>query len=118
MADSLSESTGAAADAGAQIADPAPKPMGEIDFNHYKKIQEVNVNGTFLVLNAVSAAMVQQELVANNAKQPARGACRGSIINLASVTSFKIFPHEAGYTSSKHAVLGLTRSAGKHSPQV
>ena len=40
----------------------------------------------------------------------AKGA--GSVINIASVHSFKIIPHTFPYQTAKHAVIGLTRALG------
>ena len=34
----------------------------------------------------------------------------GAIINIASVVGFKGYPNQAGYTASKHAVIGLTKA--------
>jgi len=41
----------------------------------------------------------------------------GSIINLAPATSFAGFGADAAYTASKHALVGLTRSAAAHAAQ-
>lgn len=95
-----------------QIASSTPKPIVEVNFAQFKKIQEVNVNGTFLVTKSVSAAMATQEPVAVDERFPQRGVSRGAIVNLASVLGFKALGNASSYTTSKHAVVGLTRSAG------
>jgi NAD(P)-dependent dehydrogenase (short-subunit alcohol dehydrogenase family) len=100
-----------------QITSPHPTPFIKVDFDQFLKVQNVNTNGTFLVLNIVSAAMATQEPVANDETQPGRGTSRGSIVNLGSVVSFSALTRGASYTTSKHAVLGLTRAAGE-SPYV
>jgi glucose 1-dehydrogenase len=40
-----------------------------------------------------------------------RGGSRGAIVNIASTNSFRPQHDQPAYTASKHAVLGLTRSA-------
>ncbi|KAF3003333.1 hypothetical protein E8E14_000511 [Neopestalotiopsis sp. 37M] len=96
---------------GAGITSPAPIPIAEVDFEQFKRVQDVNVNGTFLVLNVVSATMASQKPHAVDESNPSRGLTRGSIVNVASVLSFKALPRTASYTTSKHAIVGLTRTA-------
>lgn len=80
----------------------------DIDFNDFKKVFDVNVNGVFLGMKHAARVMIPQK--------------KGSIISLASVASVigGMGPH--GYTASKHAVLGLTRNVaaelGKHGIRV
>lgn len=78
------------------------------DFNEFKKVVDVNLNGTFLGMKHAARIMIP------------RG--KGSIISMASVASVLggLGPHS--YTSSKHAILGLTKSVaaelGKHGIRV
>ena len=80
----------------------------DVDFNEFKKVHNVNVNGTFLGMKHAARVMIP------------RG--KGSIISMASVSSLTggLGPH--GYTSSKHAVVGLTKNVaaelGKHGIRV
>ena len=74
---------------------------------------EVNVQGTFLVTSLVSAAMKIQEPMQAYATAPERGSTRGVIINLASVSSYISVPNMVQYTTSKHAVLGITKTASE-----
>lgn len=46
--------------------------------------------------------------------QGERDIGRGVIINLGSCNSYMATPKIVQYTSSKHAVLGMTRNAGKY----
>ncbi|KAI0481173.1 hypothetical protein GGR56DRAFT_629159 [Xylariaceae sp. FL0804] len=96
---------------GAGITSAIPRPIADIDFAQFQKIQDVNVNGTFLVLKAVSASMASQEPRVIDERQPERGVSRGSIVTVASVLSCRAIPNTASYTTSKHAILGLTRAA-------
>ncbi|KAF3330847.1 zerumbone synthase-like protein [Carex littledalei] len=80
----------------------------EVDFREFKKVFEINVDGVFLGMKHAARVMIP------------RG--KGSIISLASVASVigGMGPH--GYTGSKHAVVGLTKSVaaelGKHGIRV
>ncbi|VUC25907.1 unnamed protein product [Clonostachys rosea] len=86
-------------------------PVSETNFADFKKVQEVNVNGAFLVTSAASAAMKAQETRLVDAARPARGTTRGSIVLLASVTAVISVPGMVQYTTSKHAILGITKTA-------
>lgn len=80
----------------------------EFDFNEFKHVFDVNVNGVFLGMKHAARVMIP------------RG--KGSIVSLASVASVigGLGPH--GYTASKHAVVGLTKNVaaelGRHGIRV
>ena len=69
---------------------------------------DVNVFGMFLCTRAQSAAMMKQDV-----KPASERGSRGVIVNMGSCSSFVATPMMGQYTSSKHAVLGLTRNAGE-----
>ncbi|ONK65410.1 uncharacterized protein A4U43_C07F36810 [Asparagus officinalis] len=79
-----------------------------VDFNEFKKVFDVNVNGAFLGMKHAARVMIPKG--------------KGSIISIASVASVigGLGPH--GYTGSKHAVVGLTKNVaaelGKHGIRV
>lgn len=77
----------------------------DIDLDHWRKIIDVNLTGTYIVTRAVSDAM-------RKAGKP------GRIINIASNSFFAGTPNMAAYVSSKGGVIGFTRAAatelGKH----
>ncbi|KAI1135008.1 NAD(P)-binding protein [Hypoxylon sp. FL0543] len=77
----------------------------------FQQLMDVNVRGTFLVMRAISKAMASQEPLAIDPSAPARGTSRGAIVNISSVASMVAFPQHIGYVASKHAVVGLTRTA-------
>ena len=87
-------------------------PIAEASFADFKRLQEVNVNGTFLVVSSVSAAMKSQEPRPISSIYPERGTTRGAIVNLASVSSYISVPSMVQYTTSKYAMLGITKTAG------
>lgn len=74
---------------------------------------DVNVTGTFLVTRAMSALMKSQEPQVVDKDCPARGTTRGVIVNLGSASSLVATPNMVQYTAAKHAVLGITKNAGK-----
>ncbi len=57
--------------------------------------------------------MKEQESRTVSDRNPARGAVRGTIVNLGSLASYVAIPGNSPYATSKHAVLGLTKNAGE-----
>ena len=77
-------------------------PLHECDDDAFDRMQAVNVRGVFLCMKHEIMAMLDNE--------PVDGA-RGAIVNIASTNSFRPQHDQPAYTTSKHAVIGLTRSA-------
>ena len=73
------------------------KPITEYPLQSFRKVLDVNVVGVFLGLKHVLPVMLKQN--------------RGSIINTASIAGLMGSPQVAVYSASKHAVIGLTKSA-------
>jgi NAD(P)-dependent dehydrogenase (short-subunit alcohol dehydrogenase family) len=65
----------------------------------FTRMLAVNVTGMFFSLKHELAAMLQ------------RGGTHCTIVNVASTSAFRARPDQPSYTTTKHAVLGLTRSA-------
>jgi len=74
-----------------------PSPLADDNEENYQKIFEVNVKGLWLSMKHQLKHMQQH------------GA--GSIVNNASIAGLIGFPGLGLYAASKHAVLGLTKSA-------
>jgi NAD(P)-dependent dehydrogenase (short-subunit alcohol dehydrogenase family) len=72
-------------------------PIVEYSVESFRRVLDVNVVGVFLGLKHVLPAMRRQN--------------RGSIINTASIAGLIGSPDIAAYCASKHAVIGLTKSA-------
>ena len=72
-------------------------PVDELPEAVFDEVLSINVKGTWRCLRAELAAM-----------KP-RG--RGAIVNTSSIAGVRGFPGLAAYSASKHAILGLTRSA-------
>jgi glucose 1-dehydrogenase len=73
-------------------------PLHECSEDDFERMMRVNVRGVFLAMKHEIAAMLD-------------GGRPGSIVNIASTNSFRPQHDQPAYTASKHAVLGLTRSA-------
>jgi NAD(P)-dependent dehydrogenase (short-subunit alcohol dehydrogenase family) len=68
----------------------------DVDFEHWRKIMRVNLDGTFLMCRASSDLMRKREY--------------GRIVNIISNTIFAGTPNMAAYIAAKGGVFGLTRS--------
>ena len=82
----------------AGIAGPAA-PLDAYDLGWWRKIIDVNLNGTFHVCRALVPGL------------KARGY--GRIVNIASIAGKEGNPNASAYSASKAGVIGLTKSLGK-----
>src|SRR5437588_92867 len=73
------------------------KSIPDYSLETFRKVIDVNVVGVFLGLKHVLPVMLKQD--------------RGSIINTASIAGLIGSSEISAYTASKHAVIGLTKSA-------
>ncbi len=74
-------------------------PFEDLTYDQWKAVVDANLTGTFLCM--------QQAFRVMKAQTP-RG---GRIVNNGSISADAPRPHSAPYTSTKHAVTGLTKSA-------
>ena len=74
------------------------KTIDEINFNEWKEVVEVNLNGMFLFSKYAFSLMKDQS---------PKG---GRIINNGSVSAYAPRPGSIAYTATKHAVTGITKS--------
>jgi NAD(P)-dependent dehydrogenase (short-subunit alcohol dehydrogenase family) len=72
-------------------------PTAEYDEEMFDRVMAVNVKGVFLGLRHVLPVMLKQR--------------RGAIVNTASVAGLVASPGMPAYVASKHAVIGLTKTA-------
>lgn len=72
-------------------------PLHEVDNDSWERVMAVNVTGTFKLSRAVVATMLETG--------------GGSVVNVASEASLRGNAAGTAYTASKHAVVGLTKSA-------
>jgi meso-butanediol dehydrogenase/(S,S)-butanediol dehydrogenase/diacetyl reductase len=82
----------------AGVVSPNLVPIGEIEEDEWKRILDVNLNGTFYGMKFGLAQM---------AKQPEGG----NIVNMCSTAAFRGVVNLAPYVASKFAVRGLTKAA-------
>lgn len=73
------------------------KPLHEQSIEHFDTIMSINVRGLFLCMKYEIQQMLNQ------------GA--GAIVNSSSTVGLIGYPGNSPYTASKHAVMGLTKSA-------
>jgi NAD(P)-dependent dehydrogenase (short-subunit alcohol dehydrogenase family) len=77
----------------------APRvPIDELTFEQWKAVVDANLTGSFLCAQAAFGLMKRQK---------PQG---GRIINNGSISATAPRPHSAPYTSTKHAITGLTKS--------
>ena len=88
-----------------------------VDAEMFSRTLEINVRGTMLCVRAVSKAMAAQEPLSYESRRfGTRSLGRGSIVNVGSVNSYVAAPGMMPYTTSKHAIIGITKSAGLSYP--
>ena len=75
-----------------------PLPFEEVSLDHWKRVVDVNLTAPFLCTQQAFRIMKDQD---------PRG---GRIINNGSISAHVPRPRSAAYTSTKHAITGLTRS--------
>jgi NAD(P)-dependent dehydrogenase (short-subunit alcohol dehydrogenase family) len=72
-------------------------PVQEYPLATFDHLMSVNVRGVFLGMHHVLPVLLEKGT--------------GAIVNTASICSWNGFANQAAYTASKHAVVGLTKSA-------
>ncbi|OTA66660.1 oxidoreductase [Hypoxylon sp. EC38] len=87
-------------------------PFDETDPDDYDRVLGINTKGMFLVMRAVGKVMKSQEPVSVDlGRHGSRDIGRGSIVNVSSAMALVAVPAKAPYTTSKHAITGLTKAA-------
>ena len=89
----------------AGISAPAV-PLEDLRFDKWQQVVDTNLTGIFLCTQEAFRIMKAQEPMG------------GRIINNGSISAHVPRPNSAPYTSTKHAVTGLTRSTSLDGPQV
>jgi 2-dehydro-3-deoxy-L-rhamnonate dehydrogenase (NAD+) len=73
--------------------------LAEYPVEEWRRVMEINLNGTFYVNRAVVPGMIERNY--------------GRIVNVASIAGKEGNPNAAAYSASKAGVIGLTKSLGK-----
>lgn len=77
----------------------------------WQRVLDININGTFFVLRAAAEIMLKQEPIISTVD--GRPLQRGSIVNFSSIQGVVGITLSTAYTTSKHAIIGLTRTASE-----
>lgn len=85
-----------------------PRSTADAVVSEFIHTRNVNVTGTFL---AVMGIMRAQPSRSNLPDSPFRGSTRGAVVALGSALSINAAPNFIQYTTSKHVVLGLVKTA-------
>jgi NAD(P)-dependent dehydrogenase (short-subunit alcohol dehydrogenase family) len=88
-----------------------PASIQDVDLDEMNRFWRVNVMGTLNSIKAVSTAMIAQDRQESTTRGRTRDIGRGVIINLGSCASYIATPDITQYTTSKYAVLGMTKNA-------
>jgi NAD(P)-dependent dehydrogenase (short-subunit alcohol dehydrogenase family) len=75
------------------------KTVWETDFEEWRKVLRINLDGPFICCKAIVPAMIKQNY--------------GRIINIASIAGKEGNPNAAHYSASKAGLIALTKSLGK-----
>ena len=92
-------------------------PIYDSAVDEFDNVMNVNAKGVLTCTRAVSKIMMSQESRSVETRDGKRDAGRGSIVNIGSANSYAALPGKVAYVTSKHAVMGITKSAGKSSYQ-
>ncbi|MCL4142183.1 UNVERIFIED_CONTAM: hypothetical protein GTU68_052459 [Idotea baltica] len=76
-----------------------PSPIHEIEYEHWKKVIDVNLSGVFFCMQAELRVML------------ANGG--GKIVNISSLAGLNGMAGGAHYSASKHGVIGLSKTAAQ-----
>lgn len=83
-----------------------------VPVEEYDRVMSINARSVALCTSAEARVMLKQERrLTSTYWKDERRAQVGSIVNIASVCGFVSMPNVMPYVASKHAVLGMTRSA-------
>lgn len=77
---------------------PDNSPLVAFDEDYWGRLVGINLTGTALCCKYEMRQMIQ-------------AGTKGSIVNIASINAFRPQPNMPAYTSTKHAVIGLTKHA-------
>ena len=77
-----------------------PTPLAELQLADFEQSIQTNLVGGFLALKHEIAAMLEND-----------GPARGAIVNISSTAGLEGVANLAGYSATKHALIGLTRVA-------
>ncbi|ETS85434.1 hypothetical protein PFICI_03459 [Pestalotiopsis fici W106-1] len=77
---------------------PDSTPLIDLDEDYWSRLVGINLTGTALCCKYEMREMI-------------KAGTKGSIVNIASINAFRPQPRMPAYTSTKHALIGLTKHA-------
>ncbi|KAL9630601.1 MAG: hypothetical protein Q9204_004637 [Flavoplaca sp. TL-2023a] len=86
-------------------------PISDSTIDNFDKVMNVNAKGILTCTRAVSKAMLAQESRTVKTRSGTRDVGKGSIVNLGSANSYAAIPGKVAYVASKHAMMGITKTA-------
>lgn len=88
------------------------RAVDEVDSIEMNRFWQVNVMGTLNCIQAITKVMKTQSVATVDVRGRTREVGRGVILNVGSCNSYIATPQIVPYTTTKHALLGLTKTAG------
>ena len=88
----------------------------ESSFENWKGVMSVNLDGVYLCMRAEIRQILEQTSSSSVSWQPGTAPIdkyNYSIVNISSTAGQTAMPEFAAYSASKHAIIGLTKSAAK-----
>ena len=96
-----------------QIDNGVHEAIYDSSIDDYDNVMNVNAKGVLTCVRAVSKVMLGQESRSVTTRNGTRNIGRGSIVNLGSANSYAALPGKVAYVASKHAMMGITKTAGE-----
>ena len=97
----------------AQIDNEVHEAIYDSSMEEYENVLVINAKGVMTCTRAVTKFMLDQESRSITTRNGTRDIGRGSIVNLGSANSYAALPGKVAYVASKHAMMGITKTAGK-----
>lgn len=96
-----------------QMGNVSGATIPNLNLDSFSTTVDTNVKGAVLFTHAITRAMQKQETLNYTSRHGTRSLGRGSIVLLGSVSSYVTAPGMLPYVTSKHAIVGITKSAGE-----
>ncbi|KAI0147401.1 short-chain dehydrogenase/reductase SDR [Xylariaceae sp. FL1272] len=87
------------------------RPVNQVDSAEFNRFWQVNIIGTVNCIRAVTPVMKKQSIATATIRGVPRELGRGVILNLGSANSYMATAEVSPYVTTKHAVIGLTKSS-------
>ena len=96
-----------------QIDNDVHEAIYDSSIDDFDNVLDINAKGVLTCTRAVSKAMLAQESRSVTTRNGTRDVGKGSIVNLGSANSYAALPGKVAYVASKHAMMGITKTAGE-----